>query len=138
MSAAASCGIIPISHTVSLISPIQSITLSRVSFSFACTSVSDRFPTCRRELPSRRRTLVCCSKSSEEADVSETEDEWLHRLPDKKKPLYAHSLPCVEAWLRSLDFHQSKEDRAVWFVEKSDWHAHLSLDITDLYIRYID
>lgn len=81
------------------------------------------------------------SSEEEEAEVSgsggetEEEDEWLQRLPDKKKPLYSHSLPCVEAWLRSLGFYQSKEDRAVWFVEKPDWHAHLSLDVTDLYIR---
>uniref|UniRef100_A0A803PPY7 Uncharacterized protein n=1 Tax=Cannabis sativa TaxID=3483 RepID=A0A803PPY7_CANSA len=46
-------------------------------------------------------------------------------------------LPCIEAWLRSLGFHQSTEDRAVWLVEKHEWHAQLSLDVTDLYIRYL-
>ncbi|XP_020522254.1 uncharacterized protein LOC18433207 isoform X2 [Amborella trichopoda] len=64
-------------------------------------------------------------------------EEWLAKLPDKKKPLYSHSLPSIEAWLMNLGFYQSKEDRAVWFVEKPDWHAQLSLDITDLYIRYL-
>ncbi|XP_009786238.1 uncharacterized protein LOC107770620 [Nicotiana tabacum] len=83
------------------------------------------------------RTRVACSKSSEEAEVSQTVDEWLQKLPDKKKALYSHSLPCIEAWLRSLGFYQSRDDRALWFVEKPDWHAHLSLDITDLYIRYL-
>ncbi|OIT33166.1 PREDICTED: uncharacterized protein LOC109206341 [Nicotiana attenuata] len=83
------------------------------------------------------RTTVACSKSSEEAEVSQTLDEWLQKLPDKKKALYSHSLPCIEAWLRSLGFYQSRDDRALWFVEKPDWHAHLSLDITDLYIRYL-
>ncbi|CAI9774046.1 unnamed protein product [Fraxinus pennsylvanica] len=83
-----------------------------------------------------RKTLYH-SKSSEEAEVSEAEDEWLQGLPEKKKPLYSHSLPCIEAWLRSLGFYQSREDRAAWFVEKSDWHGQLSLDITDLYIRYL-
>lgn len=39
--------------------------------------------------------------------------------------------------MRSLGFYQSKEDRAVWFVENPDWHAQLSLDVTDLYIRYL-
>ena len=62
-------------------------------------------------------------------------DEWLTKLPEKNKPIYAHSLPCLEAWLKSLGFFQSKDDRAVWFVEKPDWHAHLSLDVTDLHIR---
>ncbi|GFP81055.1 hypothetical protein PHJA_000248900 [Phtheirospermum japonicum] len=78
------------------------------------------------------------SKSSEEdAVVSEAEDEWLQKLPDKNKALYSHSLNCVEAWLKSLGFHQSRDDRAVWFIEKTDWHAQLSLDATDLYIRYL-
>lgn len=64
-------------------------------------------------------------------------DEWIQKLPEKNKALYSHSLPCIEAWLRSLGFYQSKEDRAVWHIEKPDWHAQLSLDITDLYIRYL-
>ncbi|KAH9625379.1 hypothetical protein KSS87_011450 [Heliosperma pusillum] len=74
--------------------------------------------------------------SSATTTTATTEDEWLSKLPDKKKPLYAHSLPCIEAWLKSLGFYQSREDKAVWFVEKSDWHAQLSLDVTDLSIRY--
>ncbi|KAL8142476.1 hypothetical protein V2J09_015508 [Rumex salicifolius] len=81
-----------------------------------------------------------CSESepSSAAPVSAPgEDEWLSRLPDKKKPLYSHSLPCIEAWLRSLGFSQSREDRAVWFIEKPEWYAQLSLDITDLLIRYL-
>lgn len=62
--------------------------------------------------------------------------QWLERLPEKKKPLYTHSLPCIEAWLRSLGFTQSREDPAVWVAEKPLWHARLSLDVTDLHIRY--
>ncbi|KAM3729898.1 hypothetical protein ACB098_12G045700 [Castanea mollissima] len=86
---------------------------------------------------SRKSFTPAFSKSSEEAEElsAEPEDEWLNKLPDKKKPLYSHSLPCIEAWLRSLGFYQSKEDRAVWLVEKPEWHAQLSLDVTDLYIR---
>lgn len=56
-------------------------------------------------------------------------------LPDKKVPLYSHSLPGIEAWLQSLGFVQSKDDRAVWVIERPDWHAQLSLDSTELYIR---
>ncbi|XP_021726786.1 uncharacterized protein LOC110693918 [Chenopodium quinoa] len=79
------------------------------------------------------------SDSESEAEVATTksEDEWLSRLPDKKKPLYAHSLPCIEAWLKSLGFYQTDEDRAVWFIDNSEWRAQLSLDVTDLYIRYM-
>uniref|UniRef100_A0A0E0L5W7 DUF3143 domain-containing protein n=1 Tax=Oryza punctata TaxID=4537 RepID=A0A0E0L5W7_ORYPU len=63
--------------------------------------------------------------------------EWLERLPEKKKPLYTHSLPCIEAWLRSIGFTQNREDRAVWVAEMPLWHARLSLDVTDLHIRYL-
>ncbi|KAL4325435.1 hypothetical protein GQ457_11G032780 [Hibiscus cannabinus] len=85
----------------------------------------------------RKIATFVSSKSSEAGELPTAEDEWLSRLPDKNKPLYSHSLPCIEAWLRSLGFYQSREDRAVWLVEKPDWHAHLSLDVTDLYIRYL-
>lgn len=80
---------------------------------------------------------MACTNSSEEAEVSQTMDEWLQKLPDKTKPLYSHSLPCIEAWLRSLGFYQSRDDRALWFVENPDWQAQLSLDITELHIRYL-
>ncbi|KAG4991395.1 hypothetical protein AAZX31_09G114600 [Glycine max] len=84
--------------------------------------------------------LLCKSPEGTEADEAAPppeEDEWLQKLPEKSKPLYSHSLPCIEAWLRSLGFCQSKEDRALWVVHKPDWHAQLSLDVTDLYIRYL-
>ncbi|KAF8008755.1 hypothetical protein BT93_K2419 [Corymbia citriodora subsp. variegata] len=86
-----------------------------------------------------RAVTVTFSKSSpEEAELSAPEeDEWLKRLPDKTKPLYSHSLPCIEAWLKNLGFFQSREDRAVWLIELPEWHAQLSLDVTDLYIRYL-
>ncbi|RZC91240.1 hypothetical protein C5167_027302 [Papaver somniferum] len=74
--------------------------------------------------------------SSGRIELTSSEEEWIKKLPDKKKPLYSHSLPCIEAWLKKLGFYQSREDRALWFIEKNgDWHAQLSLDVTDLYIR---
>ncbi|KAB5531680.1 hypothetical protein DKX38_018350 [Salix brachista] len=82
----------------------------------------------------RNPKRIVSLKSSEAEEISSTEDEWLQRLPDKKKPLYSHSLPCIEAWLKDLGFYQSKEDRAIWFIEKPDWHAQVSLDVTDLFI----
>lgn len=75
-----------------------------------------------------------CLKS-QSGDVEAT-TEWIKKLPDKNKALYSHSLPCIEAWLKQLGFRQSKDDRAVWFVEKVEWHAQLSLDVTDLHIRF--
>lgn len=107
-----------------------------------CPHLSSKFPshpqtlapfvfhtTCKR----RRKTLTLVSSSS--AELSAVDEEWLKKLPEKKKPLYSHSLPCIEAWLKKLGFRQSKDDRAVWFAEKPEWHAQLSLDVTDLYIR---
>lgn len=79
-----------------------------------------------------RRRGVAVAAAAVAADA-----EWLERLPEKKKPLYAHSLPCIEAWLRSVGFAQSREDRAVWVAETPLWHARLSLDVTDLHIRYL-
>lgn len=70
------------------------------------------------------------------AELPVSEEEWIKKLPDKTKPLYSHSLPCIESWLRSLGFYQSRDDRANWIVEKDEWHAQLSLDVTDIYIRY--
>ncbi|GER46689.1 S-adenosyl-L-methionine-dependentmethyltransferases superfamily protein [Striga asiatica] len=88
-------------------------------------------------ISSSKRTLFRSKSSEGDAMLSEAEDEWLQKLPEKKNALYSHSLPCIEAWLKSLGFHQSRDDRAVWFIEKPDWHAQLSLDVTDLYIRYL-
>ncbi|XP_074574680.1 uncharacterized protein LOC141831163 [Curcuma longa] len=85
----------------------------------------------------RRDGLMRAASASFSSSATEEDEEWLKKLPDKKKPLYAHSLPCIEAWLRKLGFRQSVDERAVWLVEKAGWHAQLSLDVTDLYIRYL-
>lgn len=85
----------------------------------------------------RRDGLMRAASASFSSSATEEDEEWLKKLPDKKKPLYAHSLPCIEAWLRKLGFRQSVDERAVWLVEKAGWHAQLSLDVTDLYIRLV-
>ncbi|KAJ6373675.1 hypothetical protein OIU78_029372, partial [Salix suchowensis] len=117
--------------------PSTSTYASKVShFSSLHPSLFSKSPSCPYPLckfPRKPKRIVFL-KSSEAEEISSTEDEWLQTLPDKKKPLYSHSLPCIEAWLKDLGFCQSKESRAIWFVEKPDWHAQLSLDATDLYI----
>ncbi|KAL5232199.1 hypothetical protein ABZP36_030975 [Zizania latifolia] len=85
------------------------------------------------EQPRRRRRSVVVVRAA----ALPSDAEWLERLPEKKKPLYTHSLPCIEAWLRSVGFTQTREDRAVWVAEMPLWHARLSLDVTDLHIRYL-
>ncbi|XVE58423.1 hypothetical protein DITRI_Ditri04bG0168500 [Diplodiscus trichospermus] len=104
------------------------------SFSLFHKSLS--FP---RSVSHSQRKIVTfvSSESSEAEELPTAEDEWLDRLPDKNKPLYSHSLPCIEAWLKSLRFCQIREDPAVWLIEKPDWRAQLSLDVTDLFIRYL-
>ncbi|GAB2221962.1 hypothetical protein Drorol1_Dr00013159 [Drosera rotundifolia] len=84
--------------------------------------------------PNKPKSLIIILRAAAAAAPGAVNDEWLSMLPEKKKPLYSHSLPCIEAWLKSLGFYQSGHDRAVWFVERSDWHAQLSLDVTDLHI----
>ncbi|CAH2070179.1 unnamed protein product [Thlaspi arvense] len=118
--------------------PCTSSSLNPAKFLHISSSFSPRWRSYASSSPIRRKTLtVVSSKSSEAEDVSDTEDEWLKKLPEKNKPLYSHSLPCIEAWLRKLGFYQSKDDRAVWLIQKPDWHAQLSLDVTDLCIRYL-
>ncbi|XP_022984153.1 uncharacterized protein LOC111482568 [Cucurbita maxima] len=101
--------------------------------------ISTKLPQLRNPISQsfRKSLSIVSSKSSEAEELSASEDEWLNKLPEKKKPLYSHSLPCIEAWLKNLGFYQSNEDRAVWLIEKPEWHAQLSLDVTDLYIRYL-
>ncbi|KAL9412400.1 hypothetical protein AB3S75_045930 [Citrus x aurantiifolia] len=109
-------------------------------FSPACPPIFSKFPSCPHPIThSHKKALTLAFSQSFEAEeeLPSTEDEWLKKLPEKNKPLYSHSLPCIEAWLRSLGFHQSSDDRAVRLVEKHEWHAQLSLDMTDLYIRYL-
>ncbi|KAL8134637.1 uncharacterized protein LOC141713016 [Apium graveolens] len=113
----------------------SSCCISRVSNPSCPLILSHTLLSSRRRRRRTTRSLVVskCSDGGKEAPT----DEWMTLLPEKNKPIYAHSLPCLEAWLQSLGFYQSKDDRAVWFVDKSDWHAHLSLDVTDLHIRYL-
>ncbi|XP_027359304.1 uncharacterized protein LOC113867973 [Abrus precatorius] len=135
---------------------IQSSTFTNtnVSLSPSLSSSSQKFPTFHptlfikpsfspnplsvspRKSPFFTTPLFCKSPEAEE-EASPPDDDWLQKLPEKSKPLYSHSLPCIEAWLKSLGFCQSKDDRAVWLIHKPDWHAQLSLDVTDLYIRYL-
>ncbi|KAI9380606.1 hypothetical protein POPTR_016G123100v4, partial [Populus trichocarpa] len=117
------------STRASKVSHFSSLHPSLFSKSSSCPYPLCKFP--------RKPKRIVSSKSSEVEEISSTGDEWLQTLPDKKKPLYSHNLPCIEAWLKGLGFYQSKKSHAVWFVEKPDWHAQLSLDVTDLYIRYL-
>ncbi|EFJ21032.1 hypothetical protein SELMODRAFT_443630 [Selaginella moellendorffii] len=97
------------------------------------------FSLCRRGKGVTYGSSVVIVRADKRSNAPEAEatDKWLKLLPDKKSALYSHSLPCIEAWLKSLGFSQSAEERASWVIERSDWHAQLSLEITELRIRYL-
>ncbi|GBG71658.1 hypothetical protein CBR_g9073 [Chara braunii] len=94
-------------------------------------------------------TLVCRAQSGGDAAGSEgaesaasgdvaVQDAYITKLPDKNAALYRHSLPAIESWLRGLKFEQTDEDDpARWTVRRPDWHAELSLEATELVIRYL-
>ncbi|KAI3971623.1 hypothetical protein MKW92_049920 [Papaver armeniacum] len=131
-----------VSQSILISSPSTITTTSssnNLQFSSLCNFSKYQFyppPQTRSRLHHHRR--IQSKSSSGRIELTSSEEEWIKKLPDKKKPLYSHSLPCIEAWLKKLGFYQSREDRALWFIEKNgDWHAQLSLDVTDLYIRYL-
>ncbi|PKA66664.1 hypothetical protein AXF42_Ash003319 [Apostasia shenzhenica] len=123
-----SCSIL---HCFLLIQPSSGVSCRLLGFS----KVSTFSLSTHRRRWGKRGTLKF--KKPLSAELTDSEEEWLKKLPEKKKPLYAHSLPCIEAWLKKLGFNQSSGDRAVWLIERLDWHAQLSLDVTDLYVRYL-
>ncbi|XP_043715649.1 uncharacterized protein LOC122664031 [Telopea speciosissima] len=123
------------SHTIAPVMP-SSIPSDALQFRTSRPFRFGKSPACTQTLAHSRRKVQVFSKSSE-TELSAAEKEWLKKLPEKNKPLYSHSLSCIEAWLKNLGFYQSREDPAVWFMEKPDWHAQSSLDLTDLYIRYL-
>ena len=117
--------------TVSLSTP-NTFTRKNPTFRFGHDS---RFPT--RASP--RGTFRCKSSASdsgtETAGRGEPADEWFSRLPTSNTSLYSHSLPCIEAWLRSIGFCQVSGSPEQWSIERPDWHAELVVDVTDLTIR---
>ncbi|RZC84964.1 hypothetical protein C5167_047749 [Papaver somniferum] len=118
----------------STITTTSSSSSNNLQFSSSCNF--SKYQICPPQTIHHRR--IQSKSSSGRIELTSSEEEWIKKLPDKKKPLYSHSLPCIEAWLKKLGFYQSREDRALWFIEKNgDWHAQLSLDVTDLYIRYL-
>jgi hypothetical protein len=59
-------------------------------------------------------------------------------LPEAETPLYNHTLPTIEDWLRSQGCHQDQKNLHCWYIEKFDWKAEISLDTEELTVRYFD
>ncbi len=53
-------------------------------------------------------------------------------------PLYNHSLPQIEQWLREQGCQQDDQEPHCWHVKKPRWQAELWLDIEQISIRYIE
>ena len=59
-------------------------------------------------------------------------------LPEADTPLYNHTLPTIEDWLRSKGCQQNQEKLHCWSLEESDWKAEICLETEELTVRYYD
>jgi hypothetical protein len=59
-------------------------------------------------------------------------------LPAADTPLYNHTLPTIEDWLRSKGCNQDRENLHFWYLAQSTWKAEICLDIEELTVRYYD
>ncbi|MEM8718691.1 MAG: DUF3143 domain-containing protein [Cyanobacteria bacterium P01_G01_bin.39] len=59
-------------------------------------------------------------------------------LPDASTPLYNHTLPTIEDWLRSKGCEQDQEQLHCWHLAASDWKAEICLETEELTVRYFD
>ena len=53
-------------------------------------------------------------------------------------PLYNHSLPDIENWLRSLDCQQDTSDLSHWSVDRNTWRAELWMEVDCLTVSYLN
>ena len=57
-------------------------------------------------------------------------------LPPAQTPLYNHTLPALEQWLKSLGGHQDPQALHCWSLQYATWKAQISLDIEEFVITY--
>ncbi|MDY7021049.1 MAG: DUF3143 domain-containing protein [Cyanobacteriota bacterium] len=58
-------------------------------------------------------------------------------LPTPETPLYNHTLPKIEAWLRSQGCQQDTQELNSWFIQTPTWKAQLWLDVEQISVCYI-
>lgn len=51
-------------------------------------------------------------------------------------PLYSHSLPQIEQWLKNQGCQQDDTHLHCWRVQRSSWEAELWLDTEQITVRY--
>jgi Protein of unknown function (DUF3143) len=59
-------------------------------------------------------------------------------LPAADTPLYNHTLPTIEDWLRSKGCNQDRVNLHCWHLAASAWKAEISLESEELTVRYFD
>jgi hypothetical protein len=58
-------------------------------------------------------------------------------LPPEHTPLYNHTLPALEAWLREIGAEQDMDRPESWRLSRSGWSATLVLESEDLAVRWL-
>ena len=59
-------------------------------------------------------------------------------LPEADTPLYNHTLPTIENWLRSKGCAQDQENLHCWHLAETAWKAEICLETEELTVRYFD
>jgi hypothetical protein len=59
-------------------------------------------------------------------------------LPEADTPLYNHTLPTIEDWLRSKGCNQDRANVHCWHLAESAWKAEICLETEELTVRYFD
>ena len=57
-------------------------------------------------------------------------------MPPASTPLYGHSLPAIEAWLREQGCDRDDKDISLWSIQKEDWSAEIFLDADSIVVTY--
>lgn len=59
-------------------------------------------------------------------------------LPSPDTPLYNHTLPDIELWLKQQGCQQDSSELNRWAIAKASWRADLILETDSLLVRYLD
>jgi Protein of unknown function (DUF3143) len=57
-------------------------------------------------------------------------------LPASETPLYNHTLPSIEQWLRDRGCQQDESNLHCWYLERTAWKAEICLEIEELRVIY--
>lgn len=57
-------------------------------------------------------------------------------LPKSETPLYNHTLPDLEQWLRDRGCERDAEELHLWYITYPAWSAEIRLEIEELSILY--